>query len=108
MSPHLSCLPRKRLLDEYFIENRTKLLDIAAFMDRLDRAAGDEQSDFRLHAFIEALELLAGSKTSRVQAIQMLFSDPTTNPLDKTNAKNAVGAYDNTQGVATAKAGKTK
>jgi len=104
----MSGLPRRKLLDEYFIENRTKLLDIAAFMDRLDRAAGDEESDFRLHAFIEALELLAGSKASRVQAIQMLFSDPTTNPLDKTNAKNAVGAYDPALNGASTAAGKTK
>jgi hypothetical protein len=108
MSPRLSCLPRKRLLDEYFIENRTKLLDIAAFVDRLDRADGADENDFRLHVFIEALKLLAGSKAPRVQAIQMLFSDPTTDPLDKANAKNAVGAYDHTQDGVSATTGKTK
>ena len=33
-----SPLTGRELVDEYFIENRTKLLDIAAFLDRLDRA----------------------------------------------------------------------
>jgi hypothetical protein len=32
-----SPLSGTELVDEYFIENRTKLLDIAAFLDRLDR-----------------------------------------------------------------------
>lgn len=30
--------PGRQLVDEYFIENRTRLLDIAAFLDRLDPA----------------------------------------------------------------------
>ena len=33
-----SPLSPRELVDEYFIENRTKLLEIAAFLDRLDRA----------------------------------------------------------------------
>ena len=37
-SPRTSPLTATELVDEYFIENRTKLLDIAAFLDRLDRA----------------------------------------------------------------------
>ncbi len=36
--PRTSPLTATELVDEYFIENRTKLLEIAAFLDRLDRA----------------------------------------------------------------------
>ena len=32
-------LTQRQLIDEYFMEHRTKVLDIAAFLDRLDRAA---------------------------------------------------------------------
>lgn len=33
-----SCpLSQQELIDEYFMESRTKILDIAAFLDRLDR-----------------------------------------------------------------------
>lgn len=32
----------RELIDEYFIENRTRLLDIASFLDRLDRAGDGE------------------------------------------------------------------
>ncbi len=35
-----SCpLTQRQLIDEYFIEHRAKLLDLAAFLDRLDRAS---------------------------------------------------------------------
>ena len=88
-------LNQRQLVDEYFIENRTKVLDIAAFLDRLSRA-GDESSgkDFRLQAFHRALEVLSGSPESRVMQIQMIFSDPTTEPLEKLDQKSARGAYE--------------
>ena len=93
----------RELVDEYFIENRTRLLEIAAFLDRLDRAQpGMAERDFRARAFREALAVLAGADdTSRVERIQMLFSDPTTEPLERLDQKSARGAYDRWQtGVA--------
>ena len=34
----VSCpLTQRQLIDEYFMEHRTKVLDLAAFLDRLDR-----------------------------------------------------------------------
>jgi hypothetical protein len=43
-------------VDEYFIENRTRVLEIAAFLDRLDRAGEQgEELAFRMRAFGEAL-----------------------------------------------------
>ena len=61
---------RKELVDEYFIENRTRLLEIAAFLDRLDRADPSYAGrDFRMQAFAEALAGL-GHKAGRVDHIQ--------------------------------------
>lgn len=91
-------LTRRQLIDEYFIENRTKLLDIAAFLDRIARADDpDATSDFRMEAFQEALQVLSGDARERVQQIQMIFSDPTTEPLPALDQKSARGAYDRTK-----------
>lgn len=97
----------RELVDEYFIENRTRLLEIAAFLDRLDRTdASLVDRDYRVRAFREALLLLelrptGGESQTRVERIQHLFSDPTTEPLEKLDTKSARGAYDRWQlGVA--------
>ena len=92
--PSPSPLTPRELVDEYFIENRTKLLEIAAFLDRLDRSdpayAG---RDFRMRAFAEALAGL--SRTSgRVDFVQQLLSDPRDVPLEALDRKSALGAYD--------------
>jgi hypothetical protein len=84
----------QELIDEYFIENRTRLLDIAAFLDRLDRAAdGSASADFRMRAFREALGVLCNGDFPRTDAVQMIFSDPTTEPLPALDQKSARGAY---------------
>lgn len=85
----------RALIDEYFIENRHRLLDIAAFLDRLDRA-GDASawSDFRMRAFRQALDILCNGSFPRVRQIQMIFSDPRTEPLERLDQKAARGAYD--------------
>jgi hypothetical protein len=91
----------QQLVDEYFIENRTRLLDIAAFLDRLDRAGdGEATSDFRVRALREALAVLRDGDFPRVDRIQMIFSDPTTEPLPTLDQKSARGAYDRWNGAA--------
>ena len=92
--PSLSPLGPRELVDEYFIENRTKLLEIAAFLDRLDRADPSYASrDFRMKEFAEALAGL-GRNGGRVDYIQLLLSDPREVPLDALDRKSALGAYD--------------
>ena len=82
------------IVDEYFIENRTRLLEIAAFLDRLDRADGQHATrDFRMRAFAEAVDALGGSG-DRLTRIQLLLSDPTTEPLQRLDRKSALGAFD--------------
>ena len=88
----------RELVDEYFIENRTRLLEIAAFLDRLDRAEqGVAERDFRARAFREALAVLvddSASAETRVERVQMIFSDPRSELLDELDQKSAKGAYD--------------
>ena len=89
-----SPLSPKEVVDEYFIENRTRLLEIAAFLDRVDRAdPGSAAGDFRMQAFTDALAAL-GAGSGRLERVQLLLSDPTTEPLGALDRKSAFGAYD--------------
>ena len=91
-----SCpLTTRQIIDEYFIENRTRILEVAAFLDRLGRSADQaaRASDFRMQAFSRALEALAAPSTGKVSQIQLLFSDPTTDPKPRLDEKSASGAW---------------
>lgn len=73
------------------MDARSKLLDLAAFLDRLDRAEGE--ADFRLPAFRKALRALDRPEPVRAQEVLMTFSDPTTEPLAAAPGKGACGAW---------------
>src|SRR5689334_24814901 len=82
------------IVDEYFIENRTRLLEIAAFLDRLDRVDAEHAvRDFRMQVFRDAIDAL-GTPGDRLNRIQLLLSDPTTEPLERLDRKSALGAFD--------------
>jgi hypothetical protein len=84
-----------QIVDEYFIENRTRLLEIAAFLDRLDRVDADRAvQDFRMQVFRDAIDALGTPGGDRLNRIQLLLSDPTTEPLDRLDRKSALGAFD--------------
>jgi hypothetical protein len=82
---------KQQVIDLYFLEHRAKLLDIAAFLDRLDRADGEE--DFRTQAFRRAMDVLKESEPGRAKRLLELLSDPTTEPIARAPGKGAVGAY---------------
>ncbi len=84
-------MTRQQVLDLYFMENRAKLIDLAAFLDRVDRAGGD--ADFRLDAFKQAMTHLAAGKPERAKKVLLSLSDPTTDPIEKAPGKGAVGAW---------------
>ena len=91
---HRSPLTATQIVDEYFIENRTRLLEIAAFLDRVDRAdPACADTDFRLKALAEALDAIS-APGERLTRIQHVLSDPTTAPLDALDRKSARGAYE--------------
>ncbi len=94
--PLASCpLSQRQLVEEYFIEHRTKILDIAAFLDRFERASGrDAEGDFRIVGFRRALAALLEAKgADHVREVQMLLSDPRTDLLEQLDRKSAFGAY---------------
>ena len=84
-------MTRRQVLDLYFLDARHKLIEIAAFMDRVERAKGEE--DFRMKNFRAALNELGKGKTVRAEKILLSFSDPTSDPIAKAPGKGAVGAW---------------
>jgi hypothetical protein len=87
-------LDRTELINLYFLEHRAKLIDIAAFLDRLDRA-GDagKDKDFRIKAFRKAAEILTDESPDKAKRILEVFSDHTTDlPESAPQSKGALGA----------------
>jgi len=83
----------EKLLSLYFMEHRAKLLDIAAYLDRLDRATGDRIDDCRIPVFDEAIKMLIDGNGDRTKRILDLLSDQTDIlPHAAGGAKGAVGA----------------
>ncbi|MCE9592278.1 MAG: hypothetical protein K8S99_17365 [Planctomycetes bacterium] len=82
---------RTQVADLYFMEHRAKTLDVAAFLDRHDRAAGDE--DFRVAQLRQAAAILTDGKPDRAKRILELMSDPTLEPIARAGSKGATGAY---------------
>ena len=65
-----------QVLDTYFLETRAKLLEIAATLDRFDRASDSKaiHSDPRLAFIQNALKILESSTPGRTETIQRLYS----------------------------------
>ena len=82
--------PRSDVIDRDFLEHRAKLIDIAAFLDRCERAEGTD--DFRLRALRTAIPLLIDGQPERARRILESFSDPTSEPIPKAPGKGASGA----------------
>ncbi len=82
---------RRQVLDLYFLEARSKLIDLAAFLDRVERAPGED--DYRLQALREALSELSGPAKSHAEAVLLALSDPTTEPIPEAPGKGATGAW---------------
>jgi hypothetical protein len=86
-------LTQREIIDTYFMENRSRILDVAAFLDRLERArAKDAEDDFRYRALREAMQALVGDSATRTKDIQMILSDPKTDLLDERDQQSADGA----------------
>ena len=62
------------VLNREFLELRAKVLELAASLDRLDRAAGDVADDPRLAKLRRGLEILLASDPDRAERVQILFS----------------------------------
>ncbi|MCH7228499.1 hypothetical protein [Haloferula sp. A504] len=81
---------KQELLDLQFIGARCQLIDLAAFLDRVDRHEG--KSDFRLDALKKALPLLLEDRPDRARAVLEAFSDHSAEPAAKATIQGAFGA----------------
>lgn len=84
-------MTRQQLLDLYFMDARAKLIDLAAFFDRVDR--GEGEADFRLAALKQAISELSRSEAGRAERVLLSLSDLTVEPIAKAPGKGAVGAF---------------
>jgi hypothetical protein len=84
-------MTKQKVLDLYFLDARHKLVELAAFLDRVERASG--KGDFRLKNFRAALAKLDGKKKNKAKSVLLAFSDPTTKPIVKVTTKTACGAF---------------
>lgn len=88
-----SPMTRRQAIDNYFMEHRAKLIDIAAYLDRLDRSTQDGENDFRDDAFRQALLILSDDLPHRAKRILLLLSDHTSElPQSAEGMKGAAGA----------------
>jgi hypothetical protein len=86
-------MTRQQALDLYFMDARCKLIELAAFLDRVERSEGE--ADFRLGAIQKAIPLLLDASGSGGRARQVLhsLSDPTEIPAPAAHGKGACGAW---------------
>ncbi len=96
MKYDVSCpLSYGEIVDHYFLEHRAKLIDIAAFLDRLERASDGTPAheDFRVTALRDALALLSDGQGERAKRVLAHLSDD-REALSETAAgtKGALGA----------------
>jgi hypothetical protein len=84
-------MSRQQLIDLYFLDARHKLIELGAFLDRVERAEGPE--DFRLKAFRQAVQILTAPGADKARRLLEVFSDPTLEPIPAAAAKSACGAY---------------
>ncbi|GAA5138254.1 hypothetical protein GCM10023213_16680 [Prosthecobacter algae] len=79
------------LVDLGFMDARSKLIDLAAFLDRVQRAG--QEDDFRVVALKNAIAQLSLNSPTRAQEILLSFSDPSSEPIEKATMQGAIGAF---------------
>jgi len=69
-------LPAAKALDQFFLDARARLLDLAAILDRVGRGtdAAKAAADPRMARIREALDVLKDQSGGRAERIQQVFS----------------------------------
>ncbi len=89
-------LSAREILEGSFLENRARILEVAAFLDRIERAEGAPQAhdDYRYRALLRAVECLLKPSGEVTKDILENLSDPTPEPIEcAAGMKGAVGAW---------------
>jgi hypothetical protein len=81
-------------LDRYFLEMRGKVLEVAAALDRVQRAKGGAtaSSDYRMTALRKAIEELLSHDLGRAERVLTHLSDMTEAPIAAVKDPKAHGA----------------
>jgi hypothetical protein len=82
---------RSRVTDLYFADARSKIIDLAAFLDRIERSEGAD--DFRLRSMRAALQELGAPGPEKARRILLLLSDPSKEPVPEASTKSACGTW---------------
>lgn len=98
--PLPACPPRV-IVDHAFIPVRAKLIEVAAFLDRVERYGAAD--DFRCAALRSAARILVDGRSERARRILESLSDPTTKPDPVSTGKAALGAWQRPARVAATK-----
>ena len=69
-------LPADQALNAYYLDARSKVLELAAILDRVGRGAGaaGTAADPRLERLAAAIRLLSAETAGRAEAVQHVFS----------------------------------
>jgi len=79
-------------VEQGFMDSRAKVIDVAAFLDRVQRAG--QESDYRVVALRKALQVvLDGAEPRRAGDVLLSLSDLSEKPIATAHEKGASGAY---------------
>ncbi len=81
----------RAMVDLGFVPVRARLIEVAAFLDRVERHGVDD--DYRCVALREAARLLSDGQPERARRILESLSDPTAEPDGVSTGKAASGAW---------------
>jgi len=81
---------KKDLLDLQFIGARARLIDLAAFLDRIERHPGED--DYRFEALKRALPILLSERPDRARAVLESLSDKDSELIPQAEFQGAFGA----------------
>jgi hypothetical protein len=71
-----TAMPVGKVVDREFLGIRCRLIDLAAALDRIDRAEVSAAGEPRQDQIRHSLEILMKSSPNRAEQVQMAFSAP--------------------------------
>jgi hypothetical protein len=78
------------LVDLQFIDARSRVIDVAAFLDRMDRHG--QAGDYRVAALKSALREVLKDEPGRARRVLESLSDTTVEPIPAATIQGAFGA----------------
>jgi hypothetical protein len=64
----------EEILAEEFLQARSRILDLAAFLDRIEHAPGSAEQEARMRWLAEGMEILCDDEVGKARRVQLLMS----------------------------------